>query len=59
MAHTIKNWCIIALCLHTLAAIWFAASPTRLGMWEAQRDIAYESIWGEYVADCDCTSSRE
>jgi cbb3-type cytochrome oxidase subunit 3 len=59
MSGVIKNWSIIALCLHLIAAIWFAASPTRLGQWDAQRSIAYDSIWSEYIVDCDCTLTVE
>jgi cbb3-type cytochrome oxidase subunit 3 len=59
MSETIKNWTIIALCLHIIAAIWFASSPHRLGYWEAARDIAYDSVWIEYMGDCDCTDSFE
>jgi hypothetical protein len=54
MTEHIKNWAIIALCLHIIAAIWFAASPTRLGYWLATKDVAYDSIWIEYIGDCDC-----
>ncbi len=59
MSNAIKNWSITALCLHLIAVVWFAASPTRLGHWEAQRDIAYDSVWSEWVSDCDCTQPLE
>jgi cbb3-type cytochrome oxidase subunit 3 len=54
MTQLIKQWVIIALCLHIIAGIWYAASPTRLGAWEAARDIAYDSIWLEYAEDTYC-----
>jgi hypothetical protein len=33
--------------------------PKVVGQWEAQRDIAYDAIWSEYVSDCDCTQLLE
>jgi len=33
--------------------------PEVLGHWEAQRDIAYDSIWSEWVSDCDCGQTLE
>ena len=57
MSEAIKNWSITALCLSLVTVLWLASSPTRLGYWEAQRDIAYDTVWGEYVADCDCTAA--
>lgn len=59
MSATIRNWTITALCLHLIAAMWFVASPNRYGHWLAAADIAYDSIWIEYVGDCDCTESLE
>jgi hypothetical protein len=32
-------------------------TPELIGEWQAKRDIAYDSIWGEYVMDCDCTEA--
>jgi len=59
MSNTLKNWAIVTLCLHCIAALWFAASPTRLGYWLAAMDIAYDSVWIEYVGDCDCAEPLE
>jgi hypothetical protein len=59
MSNAIKNWAITALCLSLLLVIWFVSDPTRLGHWEAQRDISYDSIWSEYLADCDCVEFLE
>ncbi len=33
--------------------------PTSLGEWKAKLDIGYDSIWSEYVYDCDCTEELE
>jgi hypothetical protein len=36
-----------------------AQSPETIGQWKAQMDIGYDSIWAEYVYDCDCTEALE
>jgi hypothetical protein len=54
MTQLIKQWAITALCLHLITVIWYAASPTRAGHWMAARDIAYDSVWLEYVEDTNC-----
>jgi hypothetical protein len=59
MSETLKNLAIMALCLHIIVVMQYAASPTRAGHWLAARDIAYDSIWSEYVFDCDCTQPLE
>lgn len=59
MSNSIKNWSITALCLTLVIMMWLASSPNRLGYWEAQRDIAYDSVWSEYVSDCDCAESLD
>jgi cbb3-type cytochrome oxidase subunit 3 len=59
MSETLKNLAVMALALHVIAVIWFAASPSRVGHWAAAMDIAYDSIWSEYVFDCDCTQPLE
>lgn len=60
MTTVIKNWVIITVGLHIIAAVWLVAlNPESVGQWEAQRDIGYESIWSEYVSDCDCTQPLE
>jgi len=34
-------------------------NPEKIGQWKAQMDIGYDSIWSEYVSDCDCTEALE
>jgi hypothetical protein len=34
-------------------------NPQAIGEWKANVDIAYEDIWIEYIADCDCTEPLE
>lgn len=33
--------------------------PELLGQWDARRDIGYDSVWGEYLSDCDCMQPVE
>ena len=33
--------------------------PEKIGQWKAQMDIGYDSVWSEYVSDCDCTEALE
>jgi hypothetical protein len=50
------NLFFATLWLVMLVAIF---SPEVVGEWQAQRDIAYDSIWSEWVVDCDCTEILE
>jgi hypothetical protein len=40
-----------------LVTVIFA--PEVVGQWQAKRDVAYDSIWSEYLMDCDCTEIME
>lgn len=40
-------------------AVVCVAQPELLGHWQAQKDIAYDSIWAEWISDCDCTEPLE
>lgn len=33
--------------------------PATIGQWKAEMDIGYDSIWAEYIYDCDCTEDLE
>ena len=33
--------------------------PEKIGEWKAQMDIGYDSVWSEYVSDCDCAEALE
>jgi hypothetical protein len=37
------------------AFIIFEVNPEYYGERLARMDVAYDSIWGEYIMDCDCT----
>ncbi len=52
---------VIALFFGYALVIFMTAriNPEWVGHWEAQKDIAYDSIWGEYYMDCDCTEPYE
>lgn len=52
---------ILVICLIIIQLyVWMLAlNPESVGQWEAKRDIGYESIWSEYVSDCDCTQPLE
>ena len=40
-----------------LVTVIFA--PEVVGEWQARKAVAYDSIWGEYWMDCDCTETLE
>jgi hypothetical protein len=48
---------LISIVIALILIVAFA--PDWVGHWEAQRDIAYDSIWSEWVSDCDCTQPLE
>lgn len=58
---SIGKWVILVICLIIIQFyVWMLAlNPEYVGQWEAQRDIAYDSIWSEYLADCDCAEFLE
>lgn len=58
---SIGKWLILVICLIIIQLyVWMVAlNPESVGRWEAKRDIGYESIWSEYVSDCDCTQPLE
>lgn len=35
------------------------ADPKLVGRWLADVDIAYDTVWMDYIGDCDCTESLE
>jgi hypothetical protein len=53
---TMRDLAIAILVIYILVvSIWARTSPTMVGEWMANRDLAYEAVW----ADCDCTESLE
>jgi hypothetical protein len=53
----VMNQFLIAVIL--TIGLLYITNPTAVGYWQAQRDIGYDSIWSEYVSDCDCTEALE
>ena len=35
------------------------AHTEKIGQWKAEMDIGYDSVWAEYIFDCDCTEALE
>jgi len=42
-----------------VAVMTFLTNPEAVGEWQARVDVAYDSIWMEWVSDCDCTESLD
>lgn len=56
MIRNIRDIAIILFLFYTLCIMfWVRLQPEQVGVWQAKVDIAYDSVWGEYVMDCDCT----
>ena len=37
-----------------IVGYWVVMDAEFVGHWLANVDIAYDSVWSEYIADCDC-----
>ena len=60
MIKTIRDIAISLFLIYTMCIMfWARVYPDQVGYWQAQKDIAYDSIWMEYVGDCDCTEALE
>lgn len=60
MICNMRDIAIFILTMYIIAImVWVRLNPEGVGQWKAQMDIAYDSIWVEYVADCDCMESFE
>ena len=58
MIKNLRDFSIFLVLMYALAvSIWIRTSPEQVGHWLAQKNIAYDSIWMEYVGDCDCTEA--
>lgn len=49
-----RDFMIILAMAHLTVGYWAVMDAEFVGYWLANVDIAYESIWSEYMADCDC-----
>lgn len=56
MIKNMRDFAIFILTVYIFAVMISARlDPEWVGHWEAQKDIAYDTIWSEYIMDCDCT----
>jgi hypothetical protein len=56
MISNMKDFAIFVLVVYIFSLmVWVRLYPEQIGQWQARMDISYDQIWGEYVADCDCT----
>lgn len=51
------NQLLLAVLL--MLAPLLVANPSTVGHWLAQVDVAYDSIWSEYISDCDCAPALD
>jgi hypothetical protein len=60
MIQNMRDFAIFLLTMYVLVlAISARVSPEGVGQWKAKMDVAYDSIWSEYIVDCDCTEELE
>ena len=60
MIKNMRDFAIFILTVYIFSVMISARlNPEWVGHWEARKDIAYDSIWGEYIMDCDCTEPLE
>ena len=49
----------VLLLIASFVAFVALTNPEAVGQWQAKRDIGYDSIWSEWIMDCDCTEALE
>ena len=60
MIRNMRDIAIFILTMYIIAImVWVRLNPEDVGQWKAQMDIGYDSIWAEYIFDCDCTEALE
>lgn len=60
MIRNLRDFAIFILVMYVFALLIAARfNPEWVGHWQAQKDIAYDSIWIEWIGDCDCTEPLE
>jgi hypothetical protein len=56
MIRDMRDLAIFLLTMYVLVvAISARVSPEGVGHWKARMEVSYDSVWSEYLADCDCT----
>jgi hypothetical protein len=60
MIRNMRDIAIFILTVYIFAVMmWARLSPEEVGQWKARMDVSYDSIWSEYIFDCDCTEALE
>ena len=60
MIRNMRDIAIFILTMYIIAiVVWVRLNPEGVGEWKAQMDVSYDSIWSEYMSDCDCTEALE
>ncbi len=60
MIRNMRDFAIFLLVMYVLTiAINARLNPEWVGHWIAQKDVAYDTIWMEWVGDCDCMEPLE
>lgn len=60
MIKNCRDAAIFLLTLYVLVvAVWARTNPESIGKWQAQKDIAYDTVWMQWIGDCDCTVPLE
>lgn len=60
MIKNCRDFAIFVLTIYVLAvAVWARTNPTSVGEWQAKKDVAYDTVWMQWVGDCDCTLPLE
>jgi hypothetical protein len=55
-----RDIAIFILTVYIFAVMmWARLSPEEVGQWKARMDVSYDSIWSEYIFDCDCMEALE
>lgn len=60
MIRSMRDLAIFIFVVYALiVAVWARVFPNAVGVWLANVDVAYDSVWGEYISDCDCMEPLE
>lgn len=59
MLKLVRDVMITLAAAHITVAYWAVMDAEFVGYWLANVSIAYDSVWAEYVSDCDCTEDLE
>ena len=54
MIKIVRDIVITIAMAQLIVGCWLVLNFEFVGHWLANVDIAYDSVWSEYIADCDC-----